>query len=77
MKTTAWLHVVAFTLVIVGALNWGLIGLLNINLVSWLFGTSAMAQLVYVLVGLSAVYIVFTHREDCKTCMSLMKGKRK
>ena len=79
MKITAWLHVVAFTLVIVGALNWGLLGLFGFNLVNALVGSMMGAeQLVYIVVGASALYIVATHKDDCKTCQSLMKkGKRK
>lgn len=63
------LHMVAFTLVVVGALNWGLVGLLNFNLVSALLGAdSALEKLVYVLVGLSAVWLAWTHKSDCKAC---------
>ena len=63
------LHMVAFTLVVVGALNWGLVGLFNFNLVSTLLGVdSALEKLVYVLVGLSAVWLAWTHKNDCKTC---------
>jgi hypothetical protein len=76
-KNAGWLHVVAFTLLVVGGLNWGLIGLLNFNLVSALFGMGAMAQLVYVLVGVSAVYLVLTHKDDCKTCEMMMKTTSK
>lgn len=62
---------VAFLLVIVGALNWGLVGLLDFNLVEMLLGSMPMAvQVVYVLVGASAVYIAATHKQDCKVCGS-------
>jgi uncharacterized membrane protein YuzA (DUF378 family) len=48
----------ALVLVIVGALNWGLVGAFNFNLVSTLFGDmSSISRIVYVLVGLSAVYL--------------------
>lgn len=77
MKSTGWLHVAAFTLVIVGALNWGLIGLFNLNLVSALFGMGGLAQLVYVLVGVSAVYVLITHKDECKHCMELLSGGKK
>ncbi len=50
------LDVVTGILVIVGALNWGLIGTANFNLVAALFGQSALASLVYILVGIAAVY---------------------
>lgn len=78
MKGMEWLHVLTYTLVVVGALNWGLVGLFNYNLVSMLFGSMpALEQLVYVLVGASAVYSVATHTWDCKSCMTMMKGKKK
>jgi len=48
---------VALILVIVGGLNWGLIGLADINLVSMIFGIGLIAKIVYILVGLSAVYM--------------------
>lgn len=52
---------VALVLVIVGGLNWGLVGAFDFNLVDALFGTmSALSRIVYVLVGLSAVYLVYT-----------------
>ncbi len=63
------LHMVAFALVIVGALNWGLVGLLKFNLVEMILGAgSSLTMIVYVLVGLSAVYIGATHMSDCKIC---------
>ena len=52
------IDVVAAILVIVGGLNWGLVGAANFNLVAALFGQSALASIVYLLVGLSAAYQV-------------------
>ncbi|HSG98687.1 MAG TPA: DUF378 domain-containing protein [candidate division Zixibacteria bacterium] len=44
-------------LLVVGGLNWGLVGLFNFDLVASLFGEmSAVSRIVYALVGLSAVY---------------------
>lgn len=64
-----WLHMLGFTLVIIGGLNWGLWGLFNFNLVSTIFGSvEGLEKLVYVLVGLSAVWLVVTHKGDCKGC---------
>lgn len=64
-----WLHFVAFTLLVVGGLNWGLVGLFHYNLVMSLLGAWPMVEtLVYVLVGLSTVYVLFTHKGDCKIC---------
>ena len=57
-KTT--LDWVALILVIVGGLNWGLVGLLNLDLVAAIFGAgSLLAQIVYILVGLAALYTIY------------------
>lgn len=67
---------VSWILIIVGALNWGLIGLgaflgSSWNVVSLLLGSwPTLEWLVYVLVGLSAVYEVATHKKNCKMCGS-------
>lgn len=46
----------AYVLVVVGGLNWGLVGAFNYNLVDSLFGAgSTLSRIVYVLVGLAAV----------------------
>jgi len=68
------LHMVAFVLAMVGALNWGLVGLgmlmgSNLNLVNMLLGSMPMLEnIVYALVGLSAVVLVLTHKKDCRHC---------
>lgn len=50
------LYYIALALVIIGALNWLLVGLFNFNLVSTLFGNmSVFSRLIYVLVGISGV----------------------
>jgi hypothetical protein len=52
-----FLNVVTLVLVIVGGLNWGLVGLLGLDLVSTIFGAGSLqARLVYILVGLSALW---------------------
>lgn len=49
----------SFILVLIGALNWGLLGLLNFNLVNVIFGgIPFLARMIYILVGLSAVNII-------------------
>lgn len=51
----------ALVLVIIGGLNWGLVGALEFNLVDSLFGDmSALSRIVYILVGLSAIYLLYT-----------------
>ncbi|MBZ4655396.1 MAG: hypothetical protein JG781_2755 [Peptococcaceae bacterium] len=51
---------IALLLVIIGALNWGLIGLFNFDLVAALFGgqTSLLSRIVYSLVGLAGLYSI-------------------
>jgi uncharacterized membrane protein YuzA (DUF378 family) len=52
------LYKIAMFLVIIGALNWGLIGGLNFNLVEKVTGNNAsLVKLVYILVGVAAVYV--------------------
>lgn len=62
------LHMTAWILVIIGGLNWLLIGLFGLNVVDKLGMT--IARIIYILVGLSAVYILFTHKSNCKVCGS-------
>ena len=51
------LNVVTLVLLIVGGLNWGLVGLFGFDLVAAIFGEmSTLSRIVYVLVGLSALY---------------------
>jgi uncharacterized membrane protein YuzA (DUF378 family) len=58
MNTIDW---IALVLLIVGGLNWGLVGAFGFNLVSTLFGSIAwLMNTVYILVGLSAVYTIYT-----------------
>jgi len=50
---------VALTLVIIGALNWGLVGAFSFDLVATILGDmSLLSRVVYGLVGLSAVYVI-------------------
>jgi uncharacterized membrane protein YuzA (DUF378 family) len=63
-------HMVAFILLVVGGLNWGL-SALGYNVVNMLLGSWPLVeQIVYILVGLSAILIVVTHKADCKSCMA-------
>lgn len=66
---------VAFVLLVVGGINWGLIGLGQLlggsdwNVVHLLLGSWPVLEwVVYVLVGLSAGLIAATHMTDCKVC---------
>jgi hypothetical protein len=53
-----------YWLLVIGGLNWGLVGLFDYNLVSGLFGSWPMVErIVYILVGLSAVYMLFMKKK--------------
>lgn len=52
---------IALLLTIIGGLNWGLVGVANFNLVTFLFGATALTNIVYILVGLSALVLIFAH----------------
>ena len=56
MKT---LDVIVAILLIIGGLNWGLVGLFEFNLVDFIFGKMVIDRIIYVLVGISAVYQAF------------------
>lgn len=52
---------IAMALLIIGGVNWGLVGLFNVDLVAMLFGEmSTISRVVYTLVGLSALYAIYT-----------------
>ncbi len=54
------IDVIAAILLVIGGLNWGFIGAFDFNLVIWLFGmVSPMMKIVYVLIGLSALWKIF------------------
>ena len=59
------LHKVTFLLLLVGGLNW-LLEAFGWGIGQWL--PVGVAQLVYILVGLSAVYEIFSHKSLCKEC---------
>ena len=63
------LHKVAFLLLIVGGLNWLLLGVFQWE-IGMLFGGAGalISRAIYVLIGAAAVYEIFTHRQNCKAC---------
>lgn len=67
------LHYIAFALLIIGGLNWLLVGLFMWD-IGMLFGGQGMmlSRIIYVLVGLSAIVIAVTHKKDCKVCSAEM-----
>ena len=68
------LHKVTFILLVIGGLNWLLVAF-DYNLVDMLLGSgSTLSMLVYILVGLSAVYEVATHKKNCRNCAGMNNG---
>ena len=65
---------VSWILVIVGALNWGILGITQlagsyVNVVSMILGAWPQLELlVYTLVGVAGVYEIVTHKQNCKMC---------
>ena len=61
------LHALAYTLIIIGALNWGFVGFFGIDLVAGIFGEmSPLSRIVYSLVGLSAVVEIILSTQGYK-----------
>ncbi|MBI4239434.1 DUF378 domain-containing protein [Candidatus Uhrbacteria bacterium] len=63
------LHMLTFLLLVIGGLNWLLVGLFAWD-IGMLFGGQGVlvSRIIYVLVGLSALYELFTHKGACKAC---------
>lgn len=64
LSTIDWIAVV---LVIIGALNWGLIGLFGYDLVKSLFGdSSTLTKIIYDIVALAGLYMIYTSTKMSK-----------
>ncbi|MGN0152069.1 MAG: DUF378 domain-containing protein [Wujia sp.] len=61
-----FLNCFCLTLVIIGAINWGLIGFFNFNLVSAILGTGVFARIIYALVGLCGLYLISFYALLCR-----------
>jgi hypothetical protein len=63
------LHLISYILLIIGGLNWLLVGAIAWD-IGAIFGgqTAFISRLIYVLVGLAALYEMFTHKKNCKVC---------
>ncbi len=69
MKGNKGIHTVAFILLLVGGLNWLLLALTGWDVGQIFGGTDAtVSKVIYVLVGLSAVYELLIHKSDCRLC---------
>lgn len=71
-----WVHMVAFVLVVIGAINIGLFGIIpadkngeGFDLLQRLLGFSPnLLEFVYLLIGVSGVYLLVTHAKTCRVC---------
>ena len=69
LKQACLLCKIIGAIAIVGALNWGLVGLLNMNLVERVFGMgTTITRVIYVLVGLSGLALLFSYFMVCPAC---------
>ncbi len=63
------LHAVSFILLVIGGINWLLVGVAGWD-IGKLFGDAGnpVERVIYILVGLAAIYEVVTHKKNCKMC---------
>ena len=66
------LHMVTFVLLVIGGLNWLLVGLFGWD-IGQIFGgqMAIISKIIYILVGLSAIYEAATHKQNCKICSNM------
>ena len=57
---------ICLLLVIVGSLNWGLVGIFQFDLVAWIFGGSdaLLARIIYTVIALAGIWLLFRSRGD-------------
>lgn len=59
MANMQWYDWVSWILVFIGALNWGLVGVFEWNIVETILGMGTVTRVIYILVGLSALYELY------------------
>ncbi|MBS0634045.1 MAG: DUF378 domain-containing protein [Verrucomicrobia bacterium] len=59
---------IVLALVVIGALNWGMIGIFGINVVQAIFGMGVVSNIIYGLVGLSGLALLVHFFKGCKSC---------
>lgn len=75
MKKGCWGAKIAWCLVVIGALNWGLVGIFDWNLVEALFGSvSWLERLIYILVGIAGLIMLIGC--PCKECKGKCETKK-
>ena len=64
MKAIKW---IATLLIVIGAINWGLVGAFSFNLVQAIFGMGTLADIIYILVGISGIWgitLLFSSKQN-------------
>ena len=61
MKT---IRTIAYVLTLIGALNWGLVGVAQFDLVATIFGIGLISNIIYTLVGISALWLIFAPKGE-------------
>lgn len=51
-------NIIALIIMIIGSINWLLVGIFSWNLVTWIFGVGVFARIIYVIVGLAAIWML-------------------
>ena len=55
---------IAYILTLIGALNWGMVGVAQFDLVAAIFGMGLIANIIYSLVGISALWLIFAPKGE-------------
>ena len=62
-------HPITFLLTILGAINWGLIGLFEFNFIGFIFvRLPTIERITYIIIGIAAIIELFNHAKNCKFC---------
>ena len=62
-----WISKIALILVVIGGLNWGLVGMFNFDLVGFLFGSlSVLSRIIYILIGLASAWMLLGYISSAK-----------
>lgn len=71
------IHLITFLLVILGGINWLLFGVFGWDIVADTLGgsDSPIAKVIYILIGLAALYEIVGHKAKCKVCGEMMAKK--
>jgi uncharacterized membrane protein YuzA (DUF378 family) len=81
--TKVWLHRIAFVLVVIGAIDLGLFGIIpadasgeGFDLIQQVLGFNPdVLNIFYILIGVSGVYLLVTHIKDCRVCEARKAAK--